>query len=106
VKLQADLTKIRAAGGDVIAATVDPISTSRSVAKQLNLGYPIIEDVSHHLGDAFGDYHLVSGGMDMGSVDNHAVFVLNKRGVVRWKDMAGDTMNVDESDILRALARA
>jgi peroxiredoxin len=106
VKLQADLTKIRAAGGEVVAATVDPIGTSRSVASQMHLGFPILEDVNHHLGDAFGDYHLVSGGMDMGPVDNHAVFVLDKHGVVRWKDMAGDTMNVDESDILNALKKA
>jgi len=106
VKLQADLKKIHAAGGDVVAATVDPISTSRSVAQQLKLGFPILQDMDHYLGDAFGDYHLVTGGMDMGSVDNHAVFVLDKRGVVRWKDMAGDTMNVDEGDILRALAQA
>jgi peroxiredoxin len=106
VKLQADLSTIRAAGGAVVAATVDPIATSRSVAKQLQLGFPIIEDVNHHLGDAFGDYHLVTGGMDMGPVDNHAVFILDRYGVVRWKDMAGDTMNIDESDILHALRRA
>ena len=106
MKLQGDLNKIRAQGGDVVAATVDPISTSRSVAKQLHLGFPILEDVDHHLGDAFADYHLITGGMDMGPVDNHAVFVLDKRGVVRWKDMAGDTMSVDEGDIVRALARA
>lgn len=106
MKLQADLPKIRAAGGDVVAATVDPISTSRSVAKQLKLGFPILEDMDHHLGDAFGDYHLTTGGMDMGPVDNHAVFVLDKQGVVRWKAMAGDTMNVDEGNILKALAKA
>jgi hypothetical protein len=85
---------------------MDPIGTSRSVAQQMHLGFPILEDVNHHLGDASRDFHLTVGGMDMGPVDNHAVFVLDKNGVVLWKDMAGDTMNVDESDILRALRTA
>lgn len=89
----------------MVAATLDPISTSRSVTMQLKLGFPILKDTDHHLGDAFGDYHLVTGGVDMGPVDNHAVFILDKRGMVRWKDMAGDTMNVDEGDILHAPAR-
>jgi peroxiredoxin len=106
VKLQGDLNKIHAEGGDVVAVTVDPIGTSRSAAKQMKLGFPIVEDVNHHLGDAFQDFHLTTGGMDMGPVDNHAIFILDRHGTIRWKDMASDTMNVDEGSILQALSKA
>jgi len=41
--------------------------------------------------------------MDMGPVDNHAVFVLDQHGVVRWKAMAADTMHVADGDIMAAL---
>jgi len=39
----------------------------------------------------------------MGPVDNHAIFVLDGRGVVRWKAMAVDTMHVDDKDVIAAV---
>ena len=101
--LQSDLPAIHAAGGSVLAVSVDPINMSRSAAQQMHLGFPIIEDTNHALGSALGDFHLATAGMDMGPVDNHAMFVLDNRGVVRWKDMAASTMNVSDSDVLNAL---
>ena len=103
MELQHDLSAIRGAGAVVVAASVDPIDTSRGLANQLNLGYPIIEDANHDLGSALADFHLATAGMDMGPVDNHAVFVLDGHGVVRWKAMAADTMHVNDQDVIAAL---
>jgi len=103
VQLQNDLPTIRASGAVVVAASVDPIATSRGLAAQLHLGYPITEDTGHQLGSAFGDFHVTGAGMDMGPVDNHAIFVLDGRGVVRWKAMAADTMHVDDKDVIAAV---
>lgn len=103
MQLQNDLTTIRGTGAEVVAVSVDPIATSRGLASQLNLGYPIIADVDHQLGSAVGDFHVTGAGMDMGPVDNHAIFVLDQHGVLRWKAMAADTMRVDDQDVITAL---
>jgi peroxiredoxin len=95
--------RIRKMGGDVLAVSVDPISMSRSAARHLKLDFPIVTDRDHQLGSAFKDFHVVTASMNMGPVDNHAVFVLDGRGVLRWKDMEPDTMNVDDSAILHAV---
>jgi peroxiredoxin len=89
-----------------VAASVDPVSTSTNVAKQLKLGYPILADVNHLLGSAFNDFHVEVAGMDMGSVDNHAVYVLDAKGVVRWANQAPSTMWIAEPDITAALNKA
>ncbi len=85
-----------------MALTVDPIGTSRSVAAQLKLGFPILEDVNHTVGSAFGIFRLPSG-MDMGPVDDHSIFVLDKSGHVAWKELAPETMHVPVSDVIGAL---
>lgn len=105
MQLQNDLSAIRGAGAVVVGTSVDPIDTSRGLASQLNLGYPIVEDVNHQLGSALSDFHLTTAGMDMGPVDNHAIFVLDQHGVVRWKALAADTMRVDDQAVITALNR-
>lgn len=89
-----------------MAASVDPVVTSLGMANGLRLGYPIVDDTGHQLGSAFGDFHLsMGGGMNMGPVDNHAIFVLDRRGIVRWKAVVPDTMHVADRDVIAALKR-
>ena len=82
--------------------TVDPLATSRSLAAQLHLGFPILEDTEHALGSAFGIFRL-PGGMDMGPVDSHSIFVIDAASRIRWKRLAPDTMHVPVDAILAAL---
>lgn len=108
---QQELTLIQgllAKRGDsvAVAASVDPIDTSTALAKQINLNYPIVADANHQLGSAFGDFHVEVAGMDMGDVDNHAVYVLDAKGNVSWAKQAADTMFVSGDDITAALDRA
>lgn len=84
--------------------SVDPLSLSRSLAAQLHLGYPIVEDRSHALGSAFGVFRLPAS-MDMGPVDRHAMFVLDAGGNVRWGQLSPDAMNIPIPDVLAALRR-
>jgi peroxiredoxin len=90
----------------VVAASVDLAATSRPLTQQLKLSFPILADTNHALGSAFHDYHLTTGGMDMGPVDNHAIFVLNAQGTVRWVKLAADTMYVSADEITVALDKA
>jgi peroxiredoxin len=102
-QLQQQLPALRAEGARVVAATMDPIEISSSVARQLGLSFPILEDQDHLLGSAFGTYEA-SG--HMGSVDQHSVVVLDVSGKVTWRDLAGATMYVSPEDILRAVKAA
>lgn len=89
----------------MVAVSVDPLATSASLASQLHLGFPILQDADHQLGLAFGVFRLPAG-MDMGPVDSHSIFVLGPQGSVRWKQLAPATMHVPVADVLAALKAA
>ena len=102
-QLEAQLPDLEKRGARVVAATTDPIGVSTSVAQQLNLSYPIVEDRDHLLGSAFGTYEAAG---HMGSVDQHSIVVLDARGRVVWRRLAGTTMYVAPDDIVQAVERA
>ncbi|GEM_PF-1057408 len=102
MELQKDLPAIQSLNAVVLAACVDPVATSQSMVQQLHLGFPILEDTDHQLGSALGDFR-VPGGMDMGPVDNHAIFVIGPNGAVAWKQLAPDTMHVPDTAVIDAL---
>lgn len=105
MELQGELPGIQRLGGRVVAASTEPLSLSSSLASQLHLAFPILEDRNHTLGSAFGIFHLPSG-MDMGPTDSHSIFIIDRSGKVRWKRIAPDTMHVPITDVLAALKDA
>ena len=96
---------IKAAGGQVVGVSTDPVATSASLAAQLHLGFPIFEDRDHVLGSGFGVFRLPSG-MDMGAVDGHSIFVVDASGRLAWKQLAPDTMHVAVNDVVSAVRAA
>lgn len=105
MELQNSLATIRSDGGEVLAAGTDTPAVSTSLAQQMSLGFPILVDEGGHLGSAFGIFGL-TGGMNMGAVDRHSVFVINRQGKVSWKRLSLDQMHVPVADILSALRGA
>lgn len=105
MELQNNLATIRSDGGEVLAASTDTATVSTSLAKQMNLGFPILFDEGGRLGSAFGIFGL-TGGMNMGQVDRHSVFVIDGQGKVRWSQLSLDQMHVPVADILSALRGA
>ncbi len=105
MELQSRLQDIQAPAAKVVAVSVDPIDQSKSLADQLQLGYPILQDRNHALGSAFGVFRI-PGGMDMGDVDGHSIFVVDAGGHIQWKQLAPDTMHVAVDDVLAALKQA
>src|SRR5438445_10891113 len=99
------MAEIKALGGQVVAVSVDPLAQSESLVSQLKLAFPIVEDRNHVWGSAFGVFHL-PGGMDMGSLDSHSIFVVDASGHIRWKELAPDTMHVPVDDVISALKHA
>ncbi len=105
MELQSNLATIRSNGGQVLAASTDTAAVSMSLARQLNLGFPILFDEGGSLGSAFGIFDL-TGGMNMGAVDRHSIFVINGQGKVSWKRLSLNQMHVPVADILSALRSA
>lgn len=102
MELQKDLPAIQGLNASVVAVSVDPVAQSQSLAQQLALGFPILEDTNHQLGSALSDFRL-PGSMDMGPVDSHAVFIIGPRSTVVWKQLAPDTMHVPDATIISQL---
>ena len=102
MELQSNLPSISALGAKIVAASVDPIEVSSSLAQQLNLSFPILVDVGGTLGSSFGVFNL-PGGMNMGPVDRHSIFILGPNGHVRWKRLSLNAMHVPMSNVLTAL---
>lgn len=102
MELQNDLATITGLNAAVVAVSVDPIDQSTSLSEQLRLGFPILVDTNHQSGSALGDFRVPSG-MDMGPVDNHAIFIIGPDGTVVWKKLAPDSMHVPDSDVIAAL---
>ena len=105
VELQSELARIRADGGEVVAASTDPLAISRSLAEQLNLHFPILYDEYGRLGSAFKIFDL-TGGMNMGAVDRHSVFVINRKERISWRRVSLNQMHVPVAEILSALRSA
>ena len=105
MELQGQFDAIKAAGGQVVGVSTDPAATSASLAAQLHLGFPILEDRNHTLGSGFGVFRLPSG-MDMGAVDGHSIFVVDASGRVTWKQLAPDSMHVPVDQVVEAVRTA
>jgi hypothetical protein len=55
---------------------------------------------------AFDVFRLPMGGMDMGPVDSHSIFVVDANGHVAWKRLAADTMHVSVDEVVGAVKAA
>lgn len=76
--MAADYDKIKAAGAEVIAISVDRPEKSSELSKKLKLGFPLLSDVDHKVIDAYGLFNAE------GKISKPATYVLDTKGVVRW----------------------
>jgi len=76
--LAADYDKLKAAGADVVAISVDKPEKSKELADKLRSPFPILSDVDHKIIDAYGLYNAE------GKISKPATLVLDSKGIVRW----------------------
>lgn len=88
----------------VIAVTTDPLAISKQTAQQNHIQIPIAYDPNHQLGSAYGVYN-VPGGMDMGPVDTHSIFVIDGKGNVQWHQISAQQMHVSVNSIIEELKK-
>jgi peroxiredoxin len=76
--LAADYDKIKAAGADVVAISVDKPEKSRELSDKLKRPFPILSDVDHKVIDAYDLYNVD------GKISKPATYILDTGGIVRW----------------------
>jgi peroxiredoxin len=84
-KLQANLSRIEAAGGRVVAVSPEPAFTGASMARELGLTFKLLSDADGSVINRFGTRNGFMGG---GSVLPHpSVFVIDKESVIRFRSI-------------------
>ena len=95
-----DYQKLKSAGAEVLAISVDSPEKSSNLADKLKLPFPMLSDPRHKVIDSYG---ILDPG---GEISRAAVFILDQKGVVRWSYIADDykVRPLDET-LLAELAR-
>ena len=82
--MAANYDKYRSAGAEILAISVDPADKNRELSDKLKLPFPVLTDTGHKVIDA---YDILDPG---GKISRAAVFVVDKKGIVRWTYVADD----------------
>jgi peroxiredoxin len=104
VELNENLSLFEKEDAVVIAAVTDPLEQSVKAAEENDIQYPIMYDPNHQLGSKYGVYN-VPGGMDMGPVDTHSIFIIGKNGTIQWSEISPHKMYVPLDSILEELRK-
>ncbi|SDJ12717.1 AhpC/TSA family protein [Alteribacillus bidgolensis] len=104
MELNENLSSLEEENAVVVGAVTDPLEQSKAIAEEYNIDFPITYDVDHKVGSKYG-VHNVPGGMDMGPVNTHSIFVIDEQGTVRWHDISPHEMYVPLESILEELKK-
>jgi peroxiredoxin Q/BCP len=82
--MAANYEKYKSAGAEILAISVDPPDKNRELTDRLKLPFPVLSDAGHKVIDT---YDILDPG---GKISRAAVFVLDKKGIVRWTYLSDD----------------
>jgi len=88
----------------ILGITTDPVKLSKQVVQENNIQIPVLYDANQKVGRQF-KVTDVPGGMDMGPVDTHSIFVIDQNGIVRWKQISPQKMYVPLDDVDKELQK-
>jgi peroxiredoxin Q/BCP len=94
--LATDYEKIKSVGAGILAISVDSPDQSRDFAGKLRLPFPLLSDVNHKVIDAYGVYDAEN------KISKPAVFLVDKKGIVRWTYVGKDKADRPLNDVLLA----
>ena len=84
--LQLRIDDFKKLGAELLGVVVDPVAQNAEVVEQLGLSYRILSDPEMRVIDAY-DLRHEGGGGETGNIARSATFVIDKNGVVRWRDL-------------------
>jgi peroxiredoxin len=90
---------IRAAGANLVAASVDAPEKSEAVRQQLQLAFPILSDSERRIVQEWGIYNP----NEKGGIAKPAVFILARDRTVRFVSVDGVSARVPAADVVGML---
>jgi peroxiredoxin Q/BCP len=82
--LAANYERFKASDSEVLGISVDPPEKSRELAEKLKIHFPLLSDQDHKVIDR---YDILDPG---GKISIASVFVVDKKGIVRWSYVTDD----------------
>ena len=79
MELQSNYQTFQAAGGEVIALAVAPVTSVNATQQATGATYPLLADPTHRVAEAYGVYNLLGDGLAAPSV-----FVIEADGQIAW----------------------
>ena len=99
--LVTDYKKFKAAGAEILAISVDDPEKNKELAAKLNIPFPLLSDPDHKVIDT---YDILDS--SNGKISRAAVFILDKKGIVRWTYVADDyKVRPPDEELLAELAK-
>ena len=89
-----DLAKLDA---KLLAISGDYVFSHQQWAKHHNLSFPLLQDHDHAVAKLYGSYQPAFGG-----INKRTVYLIDKQGVVRYKNLAFKAGAKEDYDALRA----
>jgi len=81
---------------------VDPVEQNAKVVRELKLSYPILADTERRVLDTYDLRHEAGG--PGGAIARPATFVLDREGIVRWRDVTDNyRLRPSPDDVLAAV---
>lgn len=100
MELQGEYESLQAGGIEVISVSTDD-EGSAGIAGRIGLTYPVLFNPEHDVIEQYGVYDLHGDGFAA-----HAVFIVDRDGVLRWKYISGSTYDVPSTADVIERARA
>ncbi len=86
----------------VLAVAVDPVEKNAEVVERLGLEFAILADPDLAVIDRYGVRH--AEGIPGADIARPATFILDREGVVRWRDLTENyRVRPSPDDLLRAI---
>lgn len=79
------LSRLNASNGNVVGVSVDSLYALKVFAQTYNLQFPLLSDFNKKVSRAYGALHDTWVAWGYKGVSKRAVFVVDKRGVLRYK---------------------
>ncbi len=101
---QKDLAKLTARGVQVVTISVDPSDVTKGLAAKQGYTFPMLSDTK---GDVIRRYDLLhAGASDGADIARPAEFLIDEKGIVRWRNLTEDyTVRVRGDKVLEELDR-
>ena len=100
MELQGEYESLQAEGIEVMSVSTDDES-SAGIAGRIGLTYPVLFNPEHDVIEQYGVYDLHGDGFAA-----HAVFIVDRDGVLRWEYVSGSTYDVPSTERVIERARA